>query len=119
MPPAVTISGVKGGAVTVDRGGFGNDNVIGKVTNSPPPGRTMGSGRAGGVWGAKVWVTNLSNGQKAQTKTGIFGDYDVDVDASAGDRIQIRVEFFGSSGYYVVTNTGPFAGTPSTAVSLP
>ena len=82
----ISETGVTGGSVTVSLGGFGGDNIIGTVTD---PSGTM-------VPNASVSVAAPS-GQGTDT-TNNSGKYDIDANASVGDRVAVTVEWVDAAG---------------------
>jgi len=90
MSPPCTLGGGRGsdGTVTVNLGGFGGDNVYGIVLDS--------SGAA--VHGAEVDVVNRSNKQAGDDQSGVRGGYDIDLDAKAGDVVDVFVKWTDARG---------------------
>ncbi len=90
-----TLTNANGDTVEVTLGGFGGDNVLGGVTDS----------QGAPISNARVVVSNVTNGQQAiEDPTGNDGEYDVDVDASAGDKVFVHAEWVDGNGRtHVVT----------------
>jgi Fe-S-cluster formation regulator IscX/YfhJ len=89
-----TLKNKLGDEVTVDIGGFGGDNVKGSVTDK--------SGAP--INNARVKVIDINNDQEGVEITGNDGEYDIDVDASPGDRVFVHVEWQDATGkWHVVT----------------
>lgn len=90
-----TITNNWGDSATVGRGGIGDDNVTGTVTDK--------DGNL--VPGARVKVNNITNGAEGLGKTDATGGYDIDADAKKGDRIHIHIEWKDAAGrWHVITD---------------
>jgi len=87
-----TLTNSLGDSVTVNLSGWGGDNIYGYVKNSTPQ----------AVSGAEVTVRNTSNGEVGVETTGSLGRYDIDVNASSGDRIYIHVQWEDHNGRWHV-----------------
>ncbi len=84
-----TLTNAQGDKVKVNLGGFGGDNVLGGVEDSD----------GAPINNARVVVTNISNEQQeTEDPTGNDGEYDVDVDAKAGDRLFIHAQWTDGAG---------------------
>ncbi len=85
------------GSITVEIGGFAGGNVIGIVTAAGVSiakviGLTAGK-RGGPVPNATVLVVNQTESAGGAGNTDGSGDYDIDANVSAGDRVFIRAEW--------------------------
>lgn len=89
-----TLTNRHGDKVEVKLGGFNGDNVQGGVEDS----------QGTPINNAKVTVTNIDNGEQGTETTGNDAEYDIDVNASAGDKVYVHVEWQDEEGHWHVVS---------------
>jgi hypothetical protein len=76
-----------GGALTVGRGGFGDDNVVGDLTDG---GTAVGN--------ATIVASNVATSDNGQDTTNTSGAYNFDINLAAGQTVRIVATWTDAAG---------------------
>jgi hypothetical protein len=93
-----TLTNALGDKVTVDCGGFGDDNVFGTVEENAKQGNFIPVGNA------RVRIINFTNGEETTVNTNAQGNFDEDLDAAPCHKIWVHVEWKdGNGGWHIIS----------------